>query len=154
MKPTTSETSRTSSGWPEARKSTVYDCDLLPLPRIVSHAGSITPVEPGKNFPFEIRRVYYLYDIPADSTRGGHAHRALHQLLVAVSGAFEVLLDDGHNKRSVVLNRPYLGLHIVPGIWRELFNFSGGSICLVLASERFAEADYIRDIEAFHQWKC
>lgn len=97
--------------------------------------------------------MYYLYDIPADSTRGGHAHRVLHQLLVAVTGAFEVLLDDGRAKRIVLLNRPYIALHILPGVWRELFNFSGSSICLVLASELFSEDDYCRNYKDFLEWK-
>jgi hypothetical protein len=111
-------------------------------------------MEYAKNCPFPIRRVYYLYDIPADSKRGGHAHRQLHELIVAAMGSFEVLLDDGRNRRTVLLNRPYLGLHIVPGIWRELQNFSGGSICLVLASELYDEGDYIRNVESFLKWKC
>jgi hypothetical protein len=123
------------------------------LPRISSPSGSITPVEFGKNCPFPIRRIYYLYDIPADSIRGGHAHRCLHQLLIAAMGSFEVLLDDGRQRRTVLLNRPYLGLHIIPGIWRELHNFSGGSICLVLASELYDESDYIRDVTVYLQWK-
>lgn len=153
MKPITSAISANSAVWPDFYSSTVFDCNLYELPRIQNPAGSITPVEPGKNLPFAVRRVYYLYDVPADSVRGGHAHKQLHQLLVAMTGAFEVLLDDGKNRRTVVLNRPYIGLHIVPGIWRELFNFSGGSVCLVLASELFSESDYIRDFKTFRQVK-
>lgn len=145
--------SRSLNGLLDPRKTRVFDCHLLELPRITSSAGSITPVEPGKNFPFPVKRVYYLYDIPADTSRGGHAHRELHQFIVAVLGAFEVILDDGRTKRLVLLNRPYIGLHIVPGIWRELINFSGGSVCLVLASEPYDEADYLRTYADFMTFK-
>jgi hypothetical protein len=134
-------------------QSTVYDCALLELPRIANRAGSITVMESLGNCPFEIRRVYYLYDVPAAATRGGHAHRALHQLVIAASGSFEVLIDDGRNRRTIALNRPFHALHIVPGIWRELHNFSSGSISLVLASAAFDEQDYIRNHEDFVRWK-
>lgn len=130
-------------------KTSVYDCVVLPLIKIHNRAGNITIVEGETNVPFDIKRVYYLYDIPGGESRGGHAHRELHQLVVAASGSFDVLLDDGENKKIVTLNRPDYGLLIVPGIWRELLEFSSGAICLVLASECFDEADYIREYEKF-----
>jgi len=137
----------------DARDSTVYDCALVELPRIAGRAGSITVLEPGKNCPFDVRRVYYLYDIPAGASRGGHAHRDLQQLIVSASGSFEVLLDDGRNRRTVMLNRPFHALHVVPGIWRELHNFSSGSICLVLASHLYDADDYFRAHDGFVTWK-
>ena len=124
--------------------SSIYDCVVLPLSKIHNRAGNITIVEGQENVPFDIKRVYYLYDIPGGEARGGHAHRALYQLLVAASGAFDVLLDDGVNKKVVTLNRPDYGLFIVPGIWRELCEFSSGAICLVLASDIYNENDYFR----------
>lgn len=133
--------------------STVYDCGILQLDRIENRAGNITVLEPGKNCPFDIPRVYYLYDVPGGSSRGGHAHYALEQFLVAASGSFDVELNDGVNRRTVTLNRPYFGLHIVPGIWRELHNFSSGAVCLVMASSRFEEADYIRSFSEFERTK-
>lgn len=129
--------------------STVYNCSVILLPKIHNRAGNLTMLENNKNIPFEIRRVYYLYDVPGGEDRGGHAHRELQQFIVAVSGAFDVLLDDGINKKVIHLDRPYIGLHIVPGIWRELLNFSSGAICLVLASEKYKENDYIRDSNEF-----
>ena len=130
-------------------KSSVYDCLVFPLNKVHNRAGNITIVEGQKNVLFDIRRIYYLYDIPSGETRGGHAHRELNQLLVAASGSFNVLLDDGQNEKIVTLNRPDYGLLIVPGIWRELFEFSSGAICLVLASHKYNEADYIRDHKDF-----
>ena len=106
-------------------------------------------VENHINIPFEVKRVYYLYDIPGGAERGGHAHKNLQQLIIAASGSFTVVLDDGKTKRSVSLNRPYQGLLIVPGIWRELVDFSSGAICLVLASEKYDESDYIREYNDF-----
>ena len=129
--------------------TSIYDCSVLQLNKIHNRAGNITIVEGMKNVPFEVHRVYYLYDIPGGESRGGHAHRALHQLIIAVSGSFGVLLDDGQNKKTVTLNRPDYGLMVVPGIWRELFDFSSGAICLVLASTKFDESDYIRDYGSF-----
>lgn len=126
------------------RKSTVWDCQLVELPRIRAEAGSITALNNGSDIPFAVKRVYYLYDVPGGAERGGHAHKELYQLIIAASGSFDVVLDDGKNRRSVSLNRPYMGLLIVPGIWRELNNFSSGAICLVLASEGYREGDYIR----------
>ncbi|EHO40224.1 WxcM-like domain-containing protein [Caldithrix abyssi DSM 13497] len=137
----------------DSKKSTVYDCSILYLPKIENRAGNITPLENMKSVPFEIKRIYYLYDVPGGESRGGHAHKQLHQLIVAASGSFDVLIDDGHNKKVITLSRPYLGLHIIPGIWRELINFSSGSICLVLASEYYDENDYIRNYSDFIIYK-
>jgi len=130
-------------------KNTVYNCSIIELPKIHNRAGNITAIENKINVPFDIRRVYYLYDVPGGSDRGGHAHINLQQLIIAVSGAFDVLLDDGINKKIIHLDRPYIGLHIVPGIWRELLNFSSGAICLVLASDVYNEEDYIRNYTDF-----
>jgi hypothetical protein len=129
--------------------STIYDCSVIELPRIHSLSGNITPVYGGLHIPFDIARVYYLYDIPGGETRGGHAHRRLQQLIVAASGSFDVLLDDGVNRKVVNLNRPYFGLYLPQLIWRELLNFSSGGICLVLASEFYDESDYYRDYDEF-----
>ena len=127
----------------------VYECSLMELPRVISPSGSLTSIAGGINLPFEIERVYYLYDIPGGETRGGHAHRHLHQLIVAASGSFDILLDDGINRRVVHLNRPYFGLYLTNMIWRELLNFSSGGICLVLASAPYDEADYYRQYDEF-----
>jgi hypothetical protein len=124
---------------------TVYDCSLIQLPRIHFRAGNITPVHNNKEVPFEICRVFYLYDVPGGESRGAHAHKACHQFLIAASGSFEVLLDDGKVQRMVQLNRPYMGLHIPPGIWASEVNFSSGAVCLVLASSAYDADDYIRD---------
>jgi hypothetical protein len=130
-------------------KTSVYDCVILPLNKIHNRAGNITIVEGQKNIPFDVKRIYYLYDIPSGEDRGGHAHIELRQLIVAASGSFNVLLDDGINKKIVTLNRPDYGLLVVPGIWRELMEFSSGAICLVLASDIYKESDYIRNYETF-----
>ena len=135
------------------KDSSVYDCHILPLGKIHNPAGNITIVEGKKNIPFNIRRIYYLYDIPGGESRGGHAHKELYQLIVAASGSFEVLLDDGINKKIVRLNRPNYGLLVVSGIWRELFEFSSGAICLVLASHKYIENDYIRKYNEFVGFK-
>jgi WxcM-like, C-terminal len=132
---------------------TVFDCSLLYLPRISERSGSITPVTGTEEIPFEIARVFYLYDIPGGESRGAHAHVQCHQFLIAASGAFEVLLDDGKVQRQVQLNRPYLGLHIPPGIWASELNFSSGSVCLVLASHAYSEPDYLRNYQDFIQWR-
>ena len=131
------------------KTSSVYDCNVIPLSKIHNRAGNITIVEGDSNVPFPIQRIYYLYDIPGGETRGGHAHKELYQLIVAASGSFDVLLNDGVNKRIIRLDRPNYGLMIVPGIWRELFEFSSGSVCLVLASLKYDEEDYIRDYKKF-----
>jgi hypothetical protein len=133
-------------------KNSVYDCVILPLNKIHNRAGNITIVEGNNNVPLDIKRIYYLYDIPGGEDRGGHAHKELKQLIVAASGSFDVMLDDGLNKKIVTLNRPDFGLLVVPGIWRELMDFSSGSICLVLASEIYIENDYIRTYESFQKF--
>jgi uncharacterized RmlC-like cupin family protein len=127
----------------------VQDCKVLELPVIHAPEGNLTFIEAQEHVPFDIARVYYLYDVPGGATRGGHGHKELEQLMVAMSGSFEVLLDDGSEKRTVTLNRSYIGLYIPPMIWRELVNFSSGSVCMVLASARFDEDDYFRDYEEF-----
>ena len=135
-------------------KYSVYECTLIELDRHHSdRKGDISVVENGKTVPFDVKRVYYLYDVPGGVERGGHAHRALQQLIVAVSGSFTVTLDDGHVKRSFTLNRPYLGLLVKPGIWRVLEDFSSGSVCMVLASEKYDPSDYIRDYQQFIDYR-
>lgn len=134
-------------------ENSVYDCVILPLSKIHNRAGNITIVEGQKDVPFDVKRIYYLYDIPGGESRGGHAHKLLYQLVVAASGAFNVLLDDGQNKKIVTLNRPDYGLMIVPGIWRDLFEFSSGAICMVLASHRYDTDDYIRVYDEFFYFK-
>ena len=133
--------------------SLIYNCNVIELPKIHNRAGNITPIEGNKEIPFPIKRIYYLYDMPGGESRGGHAHKELHQLLIAASGSFDVMLDDGKNKKVITLNRPYYGLIIIPGIWRELVNFSSGSICLVLASELYNENDYLRRYNDFLDYK-
>lgn len=135
-------------------KSTVYDCTIIELDRHHSdRKGNISVVENSKDVPFDVKRTYYLYDVPGGESRGGHAHKELSQLIIAASGSFTVTLDDGNVKRTFTLNRPYQGLYVVPGIWRTLDDFSSGAVCLVLASERYDEADYIRDYEDFKHYK-
>jgi hypothetical protein len=129
--------------------TTAYDCSLLVFPSIKNRAGNLTPIHNGIELPFDIKRVFYLYDIPGGENRGAHAHYDCHQVLVAASGSFEVLLDDGRTQRLVQLNRPYYGLHIPPMIWASEINFSSGSICLVLTSHVYDGADYIRDYPTF-----
>lgn len=128
-----------------SRKMTVFDCSIIYFPKIENAAGNITPIHGGKDIPFDIARIFYLYDIPGGEERGAHAHKECHQLLVAASGSFDILLDDGSTKRLVTLNRPFMGLHIPPGIWAAELGFSSGSICLVLASHLYSESDYIRN---------
>lgn len=129
--------------------TTVYECNLLHLNQIGDRNGHITAINNNVELPFAVKRIFYLYDIPGGESRGAHAHKECHQFLVAVSGSFEVLLDDGKTKRQVLLNRPDLGLHIPPGIWASEINFSSGSICLVLASNVYSEDDYIRDFKDY-----
>jgi len=138
-------------------KTSVYECSIVHLPKIHNEAGNLTALENQKSIPFDVKRVYYLYDVPGGAERGGHGHKNLQQFIISLSGSFDVLIDDGTNKKVVHLDRPYIGLHIIPGIWRELLNFSSGAICLVLASEKYDETDYIRDFEVYksfiQQWK-
>ena len=129
--------------------NTVDRCRIIDLPKIADARGNLSFIESGLHIPFEIRRVYYLYDVPGGSERGAHAHSSLHQLMVAMSGSFDVVLDDGANQKRFHLNRSYYGLYIGPMMWRSLENFSSGSVCLVLASEHYDEKDYIRDYETF-----
>lgn len=134
--------------------NTVFDCKIIELDKHHSdRKGNLSVVENCKDVPFGVKRVYYLYDVPGGESRGGHAHRALHQLIVAVSGSFAVTLDDGKDKKTFVLNRPYQGLLVVPGIWRTLDDFSSGSVCLVLASQKYDELDYIRDYDKFIRFR-
>ena len=134
--------------------NTVFDCRIIELDKHHSdRKGNLSVVENFKDVPFGVKRVYYLYDVPGGESRGGHAHKALHQLIVAVSGSFAVTLDDGKDKKTFALNRPYQGLLIVPGIWRALDDFSSGSVCLVLASEKYDELDYIRDYDEFIRFR-
>jgi len=126
-------------------KISVYDCSIIELQRINNRAGNITPVINNKNIPFKVKRIFYIYDIPGGEDRGAHAHKECHQFLIAASGSFEIEMDDGVNKRTVSLNRPYFGLHIPPGIWAAEKGFSSGSVCLVLTSHKYSESDYLRN---------
>ncbi|MBL7771392.1 MAG: WxcM-like domain-containing protein [Chitinophagaceae bacterium] len=130
-------------------KFTIHDCALLNLSQLGDRHGHLTIIENEQDVPFEIKRVYYLYDIPGGESRGGHGHIHLESLIVAVSGSFDVTVDDGHERKTISLNRPYHGLHIKPGMWRELHNFSSGAVCLVLASELYNEEDYIRNYQQY-----
>jgi hypothetical protein len=134
-------------------KHTVFDCSIIELQKYHDPQGNLTPVYSNVNVPFDIKRVFYLYDIPGGESRGAHAHKLCHQFLVAASGAFEVVLDDGINKRTVLLNRPFYGLHIPPGVWAAEQGFSSGSVCLVLASEKYDETDYIRNYVDFVKYR-
>ena len=135
------------------KSSTVYNCSMLEIDKHHNTQGNISVVENAVTVPFDVKRVYYLYDVPGGESRGGHAHKKLQQFIVAASGSFDVILDDGELKRTFTLNRPYRGLLVVPGIWREIDNFSSGSVCLVLASSGYDEADYIRDYKQFKELK-
>jgi len=134
-------------------KVTVFNCSIIQLPRIQDRAGNITPIENFVNIPFKISRVFYIYDIPGGADRGAHSHKKCHQLLLAASGSFEIELDDGVTKRTVMLNRPYYGLYIPPGIWAAERGFSSGTVCLVLVSHKYQEEDYIRDYHEFLSFK-
>ncbi|MER2516574.1 MAG: FdtA/QdtA family cupin domain-containing protein [Candidatus Accumulibacter phosphatis] len=127
----------------------VNKCRVIELPKIADPRGNLTFIEANDHIPFDIQRVYYLYDVPGGAERGGHAHQALHQLIIAMSGSFDVVLDDGEQKRRVHLARSYYGLYVCPMIWRELDNFSSGSVCMVLASNKYDEADYFRNYNDF-----
>ena len=137
----------------DKKNYTVYDCSVIELPKITMRQGSITPIEGLKNLPFDVKRVFYSYDIPGGESRGAHAHKECHQFLIAASGAFEVVLDDGMNKRTVLLNRPFYGLHVLPGIWASEQDFSSGSICLVLASQGYEKEDYIQDYDLYLKYR-
>lgn len=131
----------------------ISDVKRIELNRITDHNGSISVVQNSLDIPFDVKRIYYLYDIPSGSERGGHAHKVLQQLIIAASGSFDITLDDGRQKTTINLNRPSIGLLLPPGLWRELDNFSSGSICLVLASHEYSEQDYIRDYSEFLVFK-
>ena len=135
------------------RETTVDDCSVIELDKHHHVKGNISVIDNGELLPFDVQRVYYLYDVPGGESRGGHAHKELRQLLVAANGSFSVTLSDGEKTKTFNLNRPYQGLLIVPGIWRELDNFSSGSVCLVLASHKYEESDYIRDYNEFISYK-
>lgn len=134
--------------------SNVYNCSVIELNKIHNRAGNITVLDGADQIiPFEVKRIYYLYDVPGGESRGGHAHKILHQLIVAASGSFDVVINDGKIKRSITLNRPNYGLYVTPGIWRDLENFSSGSVLLVLASACYSEEDYIREYPDFLSYK-
>ena len=128
---------------------TISDCRLISLPKISDPRGNLSFIEGGQHIPFDIKRVYYLYDVPGGADRGSHAHKNLHQFIVAMSGSFDVVLEDGREKKRFHLNRSYYGLYVCPMMWRHLDNFSSGAVCLVLASSKYDAADYIRDYSEF-----
>ena len=135
-------------------KYSVYDCTIIELDQHHSdRKGNISVVQNGDTVPFDVKRVYYLYDVPGGESRGAHAHKELSQLIVAASGSFRVILDDGCGKRTIFLNRPYQGLYLKPGIWRDLNDFSSGAVCMVLASEKYDPEDYIRDYDEFLRFR-
>jgi dTDP-4-dehydrorhamnose 3,5-epimerase-like enzyme len=125
------------------------DCKIIELPKIMDHRGNLTFIESDRHIPFDIKRVYYLYDVPGGASRAAHGHRDLSQLMISMSGSFDVTLDDGSGKKTFHLNRSYYGLYIPPMIWRDLDNFSSGAVCMVLASDFYDEADYFRDYDSF-----
>ena len=135
------------------RQTSIHDCKLIDLRKIHDVRGNLTPIEGGVDVPFDIKRVYYLYDVPGGESRGAHAHKELYQLIVAANGSFTITLDDGIEKKSVNLNRSYHGLLVVPGIWRVLDDFSSGAVLLCLASEHYNAVDYIRDYDEFLKYK-
>lgn len=135
-------------------KSSINECRIVELDKHHSdRKGNLTVVENGVTLPFDVKRVYYLYDVPGGESRGAHAHRELEQLIIAASGSFTVTLDDGVSKRSFFLNRPYQGLYVKPGLWRDLEDFSSGAVCMVLASEVYQKEDYIRDYQEFLEFR-
>ena len=131
--------------------ASIHACRLVDFPQISDPRGNLTFIEGGQAIPFDIRRVYYLYDVPGGAERGGHAHRELHQIIIALSGSFDITLDDGREKQLYQLNRAFRGLYLTPMIWRDIGNFSSNAVCLVLASEHYSEADYIRSYDDFLQ---
>ena len=137
----------------DSKKSTVDECKIIDLRKISDPRGNLTPIEEGVDIPFNIKRIYYLYDVPSGESRGAHAHKELRQLIIAANGSFTITLDDGMNKKAYTLNRPYQGLLIVPGIWRDLDDFSSGAVLLCLASEHYQAEDYIRNYNEFLAYK-
>ena len=133
--------------------NTIADCKIVELPRFLDTRGNLSFAEQDNQIPFEIKRVYWIYDVPGGENRGAHAHKELSQLIIAVSGSFTVTLDDGMNKRNFFLNRPYIGLYVKPGLWRNLEDFSSGSVCLVLASDIYKTEDYIRDYQDYLEYR-
>jgi hypothetical protein len=131
----------------------VADCSIINLPKIFNRAGNITPVENNVHVPFCIERIYYIYDIPGGESRGGHAHKALESVIIAISGSFDITIYDGKTANTYHMNRPYFGLNVKPGIWREISNFSSGAICFVLASMKYDELDYIRSYDDYLIYK-
>lgn len=135
-------------------KTSVYDCSIVEFNKHHSdRKGNLSVVENNNSVTFNVKRIYYLYDVPGGASRGAHAHKNLYQLIIAASGSFSVTLDDGNVKRTFLLNRPYQGLLVVPGIWRDLYDFSSGAVCLVLASEKYNASDYIRDYHEFLEYE-
>lgn len=134
-------------------KPNVYDCSIIELAHIKNRAGNITPITNNIEVPFSIKRVFYIYDIPGGEDRGAHAHKECHQFLIAVSGSFEIELNDGKIKRTVVLNRPYFGLHILPGVWAAEKSFSSGAVCLVLTSHKYDDNDYLKNFKDFLKYR-
>lgn len=135
-------------------KYNVFDCSMIELDKHHSdRKGNLTVVENGRTLPFDVKRVYYIYDVPGGESRGGHAHKDLEQLIIAASGSFRVTLDDGNMKRTFFLNRPYQGLYVKPGMWRDLDDFSSGAVCMVLASEVYQDEDYVRDYNYFLKYR-
>lgn len=133
--------------------TTIDDCHIIELGKIHNRKGNITVIDKRTPFPFIVKRIFYIYDIPAGESRGAHAHKQCHQFIVAASGAFDITLDDGNNKKNVMLNRPFFGLHIPPGIWAAEKGFSSGAVCLVLTSHTYQEDDYLRDYSAYIKLK-
>ncbi|NBF09326.1 sugar 3,4-ketoisomerase [Pseudomonas sp. Fl4BN1] len=129
----------------------IINCKLIELPKITDQRGNLTFIESGRHIPFDIKRTYYLYDVPGGASRAAHGHRNLHQLMISISGSFDVTLDDGHEKKTFHLNRSYYGLYIPPMMWRDLDNFSSAAVCMVLASDFYDESDYFRNYEDFLQ---
>ena len=132
----------------------IDDCRMIEMGKIERPEGNLTVLENGKNAPFDIKRVYYLYDVPGGESRGSHGHKQLQQILVAVSGSFSVTLDDGQSQRTYLLNHPYQGLYIAPGIWRTLDDFSSGAVCMALTSDVYHEEDYIRNYDDFLKFRA
>ena len=137
----------------ELKNANLSECRIMGLPKVDDARGNLTFIEEDSHVPFKIKRVYYLYDIPGGESRGGHAHKKLEQFIIAANGSFDVVIDDGYNSMRFHLNRSYYGLYIPRMVWRELDNFSSGSVCLVLASEHYEEEDYIRNYDEFKKTK-